>query len=340
MHDLLRDKIPYNKKMINKIIIAVLILSGGISIGYYLHDEKIKNQPSIKVVRESSSDYKFIDPLLFLEVPESDTFPAYKNFKNIINTYVTKVLEDKKASDVSVYFRDFNTSRWVGINSEEKLSPASMMKVVTLISVLSAAESNPDLLTKGVNIASLPAETTKNQDLYPPKDPVQEGKTYTVQELLTHLIVQSDNNANIVLENIIGENQIKKVYDDLQIPPPTGNDYMITSQQYSHLFRVLYGATYLQHNLSEQVLKLLSQTTFTQGIVAGVPEGTQVSHKFGERSQEGSSVHELHDCGIVYYPKNPYFLCIMTKGSDFPTLTNVIKDISNIVWKNKSSLDN
>src|SRR6185436_5295057 len=96
-----------------------------------------------------------------------------------------------------------------------------------------------------------------------------------------------------------------------------------TPQNYSHLFRALYNGTYLSHDASEKALELLSRTKFSDGIVAGVPKETTVSHKFGERtlSLNTSSINELHDCGIVYYPGHPYFLCIMTKGtSDFEEL--------------------
>ena len=60
------------------------------------------------------------------------------------------------------------------------------------------------------------------------------------------------------------------------------------------------------------------------GLRAGVPDGTTVSEKFGERhivdSSTGTSQEELHDCGLVYAKSGTYFLCVMTRGSDFPTL--------------------
>ncbi len=86
----------------------------------------------------------------------------------------------------------------------------------------------------------------------------------------------------------------------------------------------------------------MSQTDFTEGIVAGVPQGTLVSHKFGVRTvasheltpdSQMVSNHELHDCGIVYYPNNPYFICVMTQGKEFNSLQSVIQGASELVWK-------
>src|SRR6185437_13516132 len=86
--------------------------------------------------------------------------------------------------------------------------------------------------------------------------------------------------------------------------------------------------TYLSPEMSEKALKLLSQTTFTSGIVAGVPKNIPVAHKFGERAYDTDATKELHDCGIVYFPNHPYMLCIMTKGTDFGSLATVLKTIS------------
>jgi hypothetical protein len=71
-----------------------------------------------------------------------------------------------------------------------------------------------------------------------------------------------------------------------------------------------------------------------------------VSHKFGVRNiladgakpTDEPTARELHDCGIIYYPNNPYFLCVMTRGKDFPTLEGVIKDISKIAWDEVSKM--
>ena len=62
-----------------------------------------------------------------------------------------------------------------------------------------------------------------------------------------------------------------------------------------------------------------------------------MAHKFGENTDidltTGTQVDkELHDCGIVYVPQKPYLLCVMTRGQDFNSLTNVISSISKIVY--------
>jgi hypothetical protein len=85
--------------------------------------------------------------------------------------------------------------------------------------------------------------------------------------------------------------------------------------------------------MSEKALDSLSKTDFQSGLVKGVPQAVTVAHKFGEHSDETTQNKQLHDCGIVYYPKHPYLLCVMSKGKNFEYLDNAIAAISQIVYE-------
>ena len=89
-------------------------------------------------------------------------------------------------------------------------------------------------------------------------------------------------------------------------------------------------------------MQLLTETTFKNGLVQGVPDGIPVAHKFGEQTivnptDNSIEFRELHDCGIIYYPKSPYFLCVMTKGEDFTKLQSIIAEISSISYQKINS---
>jgi hypothetical protein len=154
---------------------------------------------------------------------------------------------------------------------------------------------------------------------------------------MEHSIIESDNVANKALKTIIGEERLSKTYDDLRMPKvELAADRGYTTELYSHLFRALYNGTYLSKPTSEKVLDMLSKTTFDQGLKAGVPIETTISHKFGvntfTQNPPVDPYLELHDCGIVYYPQNPYLICVMTRGQDYSVLETIIKDISKITW--------
>jgi len=89
--------------------------------------------------------------------------------------------------------------------------------------------------------------------------------------------------------------------------PDVASTILCPRSRISYFFRVLYNATYLSSDSSEHALSLLNLPDFPQGIEATVPKGVAVAQKFGERSvftSTGAVDHrELHDCGIIYYPK-------------------------------------
>ncbi|MDB5237087.1 MAG: beta-lactamase class A-like protein beta-lactamase [Parcubacteria group bacterium] len=327
-------------------VFGVLVFIAGIGIGMRSPQPIPANQ--FTSVRAPDSQYTLIDPVLYMTVPESAAFPAFSPLKDALTKYVNSSIAKGNATQVSVYYRDLNSNRWVGVNPESTFWPASMLKVTVLMSVLRDSEASPQILDHEVLVRSSDV-TDLQQDFYPPANPVTSGNTYSVNTLLDRMIMQSDNNANNALISYLGSAELHKTFSDLHVPfPDTATGTGITAQQYSHLFRVLYNATYLSPADSNRALELLTKTTFTQGLVAGVPTGTVVAHKFGETTTSTSetdtgkgapNVRELHDCGIVYYPDHPYFICIMTRGSDYATLANVIQDMSKTTWQQVDALN-
>jgi len=315
--------------------LRIMFLALGMGIGFVL-DKDTFVPP--KPVREESSGYKFINPLLFVDYGTSEEDSEYEPLKKIITDYIDKAIAEGRVSETSVYFRKLNLGKSVSVYPEKTYSPSSMLKVVNLVTALRIAELDPSFLSKSIFINGDYASYLQDDDRYPPQVPVKIGSTYTIKELMEHAIVESDNVANKALKNAVGDERLEKTYEDLNMPKvDLVADRGYNPEQYSHLFRALYNGTYLSKSTSEKVLELLSKTSFNKGVVAGVPENTTVSHKFGINAFTVGPYAELHDCGIVYYPEHPYFICIMTRGNDLADLEKIIQDISAISW---SFIDN
>ena len=126
-----------------------------------------------------------------------------------------------------------------------------------------------------------------------------------------------------------------EIYADLglKVPADEAEENFITVKDYAALFRILYNASYLSREMSEKALKLLSEVVYEDGLVAVLPEGIKVAHKFGERAYEESGVKQFHDCGIIYYPGKPYLLCVMTRGDDFNALQGIVRQVSQTVYQ-------
>ena len=89
--------------------------------------------------------------------------------------------------------------------------------------------------------------------------------------------------------------------------------------------------------MSEKALQMLSHSEIPTEIAAGLPTTTWHAQKFGEMdltnvNQAADNRKELHSCGIIYFPKHPYTLCIMTKGTNFAKLATTLKDITALTY--------
>lgn len=293
------------------------------------------NGQSCQQIRESG--YKFISPLLECEVSDKE-MGNINTLRENTSDFVEQQLSGGIINNISVYFRDLNNGPWFGIGETEDFSPASLLKLPLLIAYFKKAESDPGILDQKITFNG-PAQgsTTDAVPNFPPSQAIESGKTYTVEELLYRMIVYSDNDAkNLLLDNIDAAFR-NLVYKEsgINMPDQQEQDFM-NVKDYASIFRLLYNASYLNKEMSERALELLSETEFKEGIVAGVEPNIRVAHKFGERTYstpEGLVVNQFHDCGIIYYPNHPYLLCIMTKGENFSQLVKVVQSISSLIYK-------
>jgi beta-lactamase class A len=251
---------------------------------------------------------------------------------------VDKMTSEGKVDTISVYFRSLNDGPWFGIHENTNYFPASLLKVPIMIAYFKKAESDPSILDKKIYYDPGILKTLgdfNNGEYYPAKEVIMPGQSYTVIDLINRMIEFSDNNAKNLLEiNFDSPNELYKVYIDLGfVTPPElrGGGDVLSVHEYASFYRVLYNASYLNQEYSEKALEILSKTDFKRGISESVPNNITISHKFGEYSD--NNFKQLHDCGIIYYPKSPYILCVLTRGSDFSNLESVISTISDTVYK-------
>ena len=276
--------------------------------------------------------YQYINPLLECEIAQDKEFQEYVSLKKIVSDYIEEIKNEKKATEVSVYFRDLNNGPWFGINERDEFSPASLFKIPTMITYFKLAENDSEVLSKTLTYDGL-EDLNANENIKS-ETQLEAGKDYTVDELIARMIIHSDNNARQMLGGNIDEPTQNEIYKDLglDIPGVVSIEDYASVRNYASFFRILYNATYLSRDMSEKALELLSRIEFDRGLKAGIPEGVQIAHKFGERVYPNGGANQLHECGIIYHDKNPYILCVMTRGFDIDELVGVIKNISSITY--------
>ncbi len=317
------------------VITAVLLFSVGFGGGYYFASKKYNTFiQALHLVRSSDKYTPFVHPLIGLDVPNALSINQFAPLSQKI--YSTFQQDSDVVSRYSVYFRDLNKGLWVGINENDSYDPASMLKVALAMAAYKQGESDSDFIQSAHQYTpELAAINTSN----PYNDPseLKVGQDYTIEYLVSKMLIDSDNGAKDILGNVVDSKIVDDVYSTLGVSVPSDSGgYTISAKKYSSFFRILYGGAYLNNSDSNTILSLLSTATFKNGIVAGVSASTTVAHKFGEHintSDNTINSTELHDCGIVYHPTNPYVLCVMTEGKNESDLSNFIQQVSSVVYQ-------
>ncbi len=321
------------------LFLLVIFLLVGVMIGVFF----TRVQSNISKLFEPRSEYRsgytglLTNPLLDCDSYENTGIVKLIPLKSEIESIRQSAIDNGNITEMSVYYRDLGNGSWVGVNLDEKFAPASLLKVPVMIAYLKKAEKDPTIFQKTITIQDNPNISKLTQEIHPIRY-AKVGETYTVEELINLMISSSDNVAKYGLTQQLEQNSVGEVFVDLGLVLPKTNieDNFMSVRDYSTFFRVLYNATYLNREMSEKALSYLTKNDYDNGLRSGLPANMVIASKFGERSIEdektGKVIHQLHDCGIVYFQNNPYIACVMTRGESFEKMGSIIGDVSRAIY--------
>lgn len=301
--------------------IILYILSLGIAYQY-------EKKSVVKELHESWGDYTFISPLL--ECNNDNEYFNPGSIKRKLNSYVTDTIKSKNISDISYYVRLLNNGSAFGYNENIKFIPASLVKLPLGISVM--RQVPPDDIEKTITITNSPKDTWQWDFAV---DNIKVWQSYSIYELLSEMLINSDNNAAIALLEYLNTEKTLQTYEKFGlglVDFSTDNSLSMSVKSYASFFRVLYNSSYLTREWSETLLSLLSKSSFDLGIRWPIPKNVIVANKFWVRSLPEWEKH-IHDCGIIYDLNDPYLLCVMTRGKNEEWQLQAIRDISKMVYE-------
>jgi len=250
---------------------------------------------------------------------QHQTTTSYADLKNSVS-----IILQNTQGHYAFYFEDLTTGANVGINENEEFMPLSLFKVPVMIATLKEVEIGEASLNQKVVLDKL--DLDNNSGTLWQKGP---GYATNVKDLLIALIKHSDNTAsNALSRHVISNPVMFESVVAVGLPEPTMNDTRVSPKQYAGMLRSLYFSNYLRKPFSELGLTLMLDTDFNSQIPAGLPKDIKVAHKVGFYIWEGY----FHDCGIIYAPKKPYLLCVMSKNSNSAEADKVISQLSRIVY--------
>lgn len=229
------------------------------------------------------------------------------------------------------------------LNADQVFHPASTMKICVLLELFHQVHSGRVSLSDRIPIRncftsiadgsrySLAPELDSERGLY---DRV--GESAVLRDLARAMITKSSNLATNLLVDLLSSTAITAFMAELGAPElivlrgveddrayALGLNNACTARALARVLTLLAEGKAVSPGASREMLAILLEQQFDEGIPAGLPPGTPVAHKTG--SFHGT----YHDAGIIYPPgRPPYLLVVLTTGlsddSDGPALVSAI----------------
>ena len=315
-------------------LVALTCLILGAFGGYVAHE--LLGHRDDRLCRQA---YAFINTDIMCGEADVIEKTGYIETRTRVEDMIETARSEHRIGEVSVYFRDLERGPTFGINELAPFAPASLLKLPLAFIYLASAEKDPAFLDATL---SYTGTSSVEEQRVKPEESAKPQVEYPMRDILRMMLSYSDNASYEMLESFVAATESRRglrqeIFQELGVIDPRDRlETTLSVRGYAALFRILYNVSYLDAKHSELALEWLAASTFEDGLVAGVPEGVVVAHKFGERLRD-TGENELHDCGIVYYPENPYLLCVMTRGNAWDAQTRLIADISRVVYEEVDS---
>jgi beta-lactamase class A len=215
------------------------------------------------------------------------------------------------------------------LNADRRFVAASLSKLYALLTLYRAASQGELSLDEEITMRSSDvwAYGTGVLAKYPSKYPV--GYTMTLRECAKFMIKESDNTAELMLHRYLGEKRIEAELHRIgadstrywnPINTTTPNDILL-------VLKKIADPSYTSPELSAEMLKLMTDTSFEDRLPRPLPEKTRVAHKIGSYESTFS------DAGIVFPEESggkgqEYYIVVFSEGDAQAEAIQTIQDIS------------
>ena len=247
------------------------------------------------------------------------------NSDKVKSEKVIKDFKDKTRSLSGVYglfVARLGNGYSYGIYEDETFQAASLIKLPVIGAAYTESESgNLDLQEKYV---------LKNEDkvagagsLF--SKPV--GYEITYSNLLNLMGKQSDNTAFNIVRQKIGDEKIQAFIKKVGMVKTNVVENETSPKDIGVFLQELMSGNILSDDSKNKILTSLTDTFYENWLVAGVPQGVRVAHKYGKE------IHVVNDAGVVFSSK-PYIVVVMSKGvvdkeadGIFPVLSKIVFEV-------------
>lgn len=236
----------------------------------------------------------------------------------------------------AVVFKDLTSGKTLGINEDAVFPSASTIKLVIMACLLEQVRNGSLSLEQPIVLTD---EMRTGGDGILKE--LRAGHRFALQEILTLMIIVSDNTATNLLIQLLGMDAINQMAKRIGLRKTVlgrrmmdseakkqGRDNFTCAADLARILELIYREECVDVTASRLMLDTLRRQQQSGRLQLYLPEEIEVAHKCGDLD------FLEHDAGLVLLPKRPYLIVVLTK--DNPTNKDgreVIGTVSRIVYE-------
>jgi beta-lactamase class A len=224
---------------------------------------------------------------------------------------------DTKVGEYSFYFEDIDSGYTYTLNENAPMPSASCIKVQIAMALLKEVESNKASLDQ--------KHFVSKQDMVPGSGIIHEldEKEYNLRELLTAMLIQSDNTATNKIIDVLGMEKINSTIKELMLKETVlkrkmmdfkarekGLENLSSSFDLGSSLKILHQASYLSRESSDFMINILKKSQSREKISYYIPK--REWSKIG--SKPGSLDGIENDAALMNLDKGNFVFVVMSKA--------------------------
>lgn len=247
---------------------------------------------------------------------------------------IEKIISENKGN-VGVVIKNITTNEIIKFNEQRVFPSASTIKLVVMTEILRQVKEGEHSLDEIIEITK---EIKTGGDGILKE--LNNGNKYTLKEILTLMIILSDNTAANILINMAGMENVNKMATSLGMnntklqrrmmdsaAARAGKENLTCAEDMSTFLQLLYNKKILNEQYSNIMIDILKRQQVGGRITLYLPDDVIIAHKTGDLDKLE------HDVGIVYLDNCNYIICVLTNETE----TNkdgreIIGKISKVVY--------
>lgn len=224
----------------------------------------------------------------------------------------------KFKGEVGIVIKDLAMNWEISFNKDRLFPSASLVKVPIMAACFLASEEGMLKLNRDVVLNS--TDKSPGSGILKKAMP---GTTFSVEELISLMIYESDNTATNMLIDMVGDDYLNNSFKAFGLKDTNlsrkiadyysrnkGIENYTTSQDMAFILERIYRRDLVNENVSQRCLRLLKLQRITDRIPKYLPTEIVVAHKTGLE-------HGIcHDVGIVFTKKGNFLICVLTQHRD------------------------